>query len=101
MKELKLILGYMSLDEISEYLPELDDSKLEDRISKGLLMLNAQDQFENDGDFRQWVHKTTGEQDGAMTVDRLMTFAQICVGLICADNMTFSELQELLYRVSY
>ena len=98
MIELELIGYVMSLDEISEYLPKLDDSKVEDCINKGLLMLNAQEQFENDGDFRQWVREEAGEQDGAMTVDQLMNEARLCVGVICTEDMTFSELQELLYR---
>ena len=62
MKELKLIANDMSLDEISEYLSKLEDSKIEDGINKGLLLLNAQEQFENDGDFRQWVRKIYGEK---------------------------------------
>ena len=98
MKELKLIGEYMSLDEISEYLPKLDDSKLDDRISKGMLMLNARDYFENDGDFRQWVRETTGEQEAAETVDRLIKYSQASVVLLCGENITYSDLQELLSR---
>jgi len=100
MKEVKIIGDYMSLDEIAEYLPKLDDSKVDDRISKGLLLLNAQEQFENEGDFLQWVRKTTGEQDGAMTVDRLIQLARVSVGMIYTQNMTCSELHELLSRIS-
>ena len=98
MKELKLIGNDMSLDVISEYLSKLEHRKIEDGINKGLLLLNAQEQFENDGDFRQWVRKIYGEQGGESKVDRYMKFAQMSVGMICTDHMTFSELQELLSR---